>query len=1548
MKLHARLIVSALTLFSLVPGALSAQVRDQASLARLRDSVAAAGGRIIITFKSASGQAFLRAPGTPPIADSEMDQIQGRMQRAHRALGLKGRLRIIGAMTATADAATLAELNTDPDVAAVEADTPYFLTEKSAGVMIPRDALATSQDLPWGITQVTAPAAWAAGFRGDGVTVGMMDSGGDPTHPDLSFAGGYNAVTGGTTSADWADNVASCNGHGTHVAGTVAAKDNGIGVVGVAPNVTLYALKVFQDISGSCGAFTSSQILALQWAVTNHIRVVSASIGGGWSGSYSNAVDQAAAAGTYLVAAAGNDNGGAVEYPGAYPSAIAVSSLSTANTVSSFSSVGPQVFVGAPGENVESTMPGGTYGYKSGTSMATPHVAGIVALLLEQTPTLTLAQLKQKLQSGALDIDASGFDNNTGWGLARAANSLGTSGNTPVTLAVSPSARSASVVQGGTVAGDNATVTLAGTNASTTTWTATHKKSWTTLTTASGTGSGTLAWTRSATGLAVGTYVDTLTVTASGVTSPSLVFDTLKVTAPIVQVTLAVSPAARSTSVTQGSAAPSDNATVTLAGTNAGGTTWSATKRHSWITLTSGSGTGSGTLAWSRSTTGLAVGTYVDTLTVTAADVASPATVYDTLKITATVIPVTLAVTPPARSVTVTQGSVAPADNATITLSGTNASTTVWTATNKGNWNMLTVGSGTGTGTLTWNRSATGLAVGTYVDTITVTAVGVAGSSRLVDTLKITAAPPPVTVAVSASARSVTMAPGTDVTADNVTFTLSGLNASTTTWTATTRHAWNTLYQASGVGSGTLSWYRRANGLAVGVYVDTITVVAGSSSAMVFDTLHIQAPQVPVTVAVTPLARSVSVQQGNAAPTDNATITLSGTNASTTAWTATKRRTWNTLTAASGTGSGTMTWSRSIAGLAVGTYVDTITVAAASAQAVLYDTLRVTAAPIPVTVALTPTSRTTAMQAGTSVSSDNVAVTLAGTDAATTSWTATHRQAWNTLSHGSGTGSGTLGWDRRANGLAVGTYVDTITVTAGTASAIFVDSVRITDAVVPVTVAVSPGARSASVVQGSAAPSDSAAVVINGTGSPTTAWVATHKAAWNSVTVSSGTGNGTVRWTRNATGLAAATYVDTITVSAASSSATLYDTLKVTAPPPLVPIVVALLPSSRSNSVQQGGTLAADNAAVVVTGTGASTTAWQATNHASWNVLTTASGTGPGTLAWTRLVSGLAAGVYVDTITVVAGTISARLLDTVQVTALSVPVTVAVSPVGRRTATVEGSSATLATAQVTLQGTAAATTTWSASNRRSWNSMYSGSGTGSGTLIWSRNAGVLAAGTYVDTITVLTSTGASATLFDTVVVASRASSIALAPGGRRSRMLTVTGVASVLAVNMDSAMVTTDSALADDSWLASTTTNRLQLTRASGAINTSVVWQRLVTNLTVGMHVDTVAVHLVRDSTVQALFIDSLEVVSVATPDPQSAVEELFRAGPLNDDQRTLLDKLGNNNGTYDLGDLLAWVDRTHAKLSANAVARLQEFMVKPPAITAGAVTKAAGSVPQQ
>ncbi|MCR4296999.1 MAG: S8 family peptidase [Elusimicrobia bacterium] len=254
---------------------------------------------------------------------------------------------------------------------------------------------AQRKEETWGINRVHAPAAWPL-TEGKGVKVAIIDTGIDTSHPDLSGGvdGGYSAITKTENPADYQDD----NGHGTHVAGTVAGKRDGKGVVGVAPKARLYAVKVL-DADGSGNL--SDVIDGIVWAAKNKMDVANMSLGAPVdSESMKRAVRYARGSGVVVVAAAGN-SGGSVGFPGAYEDAIAVSASDSNDKLAGFSSRGPEVDFIAPGVDVLSAKMGGGFASYSGTSMACPHVAGLAALAVSQGyvglngPDGVFAQLKK-------------------------------------------------------------------------------------------------------------------------------------------------------------------------------------------------------------------------------------------------------------------------------------------------------------------------------------------------------------------------------------------------------------------------------------------------------------------------------------------------------------------------------------------------------------------------------------------------------------------------------------------------------------------------------------------------------------------------------------------------------------------------------------------------------------------------------------------------------------------------------------------------------------------------------------------------------------------------------------------------------------------------------------------------------------------------------------------------------------------------------------------------------------------------------------------------
>ncbi|MFA6316037.1 MAG: S8 family peptidase [Elusimicrobiota bacterium] len=264
-------------------------------------------------------------------------------------------------------------------------------------------------ELPWGVKRVRAHAAWDV-TEGKGVKVAVIDTGIKDDHPDLNgqVVGGYNAITQSDAEGAWMDD----NGHGTHVAGTIAAKKDGKGVVGVAPQAKLYGVKVL-DAAGS--GSLSSIVRGIVWAVNNNMQVANMSLGASMGSDLMHrAVQFAAGRGMVIVAAAGN-SGGSVGFPGAYEETICVAASDSDDKLAGFSSRGPEVDFIAPGHYIVSTWPNNNTVSLSGTSMAAPHVTGLAAIAIAQGargiggPDGVMAAFKKASKSIGLQKEHEGY-----------------------------------------------------------------------------------------------------------------------------------------------------------------------------------------------------------------------------------------------------------------------------------------------------------------------------------------------------------------------------------------------------------------------------------------------------------------------------------------------------------------------------------------------------------------------------------------------------------------------------------------------------------------------------------------------------------------------------------------------------------------------------------------------------------------------------------------------------------------------------------------------------------------------------------------------------------------------------------------------------------------------------------------------------------------------------------------------------------------------------------------------------------------------------------
>jgi len=286
----------------------------------------------------------------------------------------------------------------------------------------------------WGIDKIKAPQAWDTETGKDSVVIAILDTGVDYDHEDLKDnmwtdgAGhcGYNFVNDDNDPDD--DYSGS---HGTHCAGIAAAvTNNNTGIAGVSWKSKIMAVKVLNAAGeGSLG----DEILGIKYAADSDADIISMSFGTTEypptpSDSERDAINYAYEKGCLLVAASGNDNQPYVAYPAAYENVIAVGASNASDERCNYvlwgSNYGEELDVVAPGDNIYSTLRNNAYGYLSGTSMATPFVSGLAALIFSHLAGLAPSDVKLIIERTAVDIGSSGWDEETGWGRIDAYSAL--------------------------------------------------------------------------------------------------------------------------------------------------------------------------------------------------------------------------------------------------------------------------------------------------------------------------------------------------------------------------------------------------------------------------------------------------------------------------------------------------------------------------------------------------------------------------------------------------------------------------------------------------------------------------------------------------------------------------------------------------------------------------------------------------------------------------------------------------------------------------------------------------------------------------------------------------------------------------------------------------------------------------------------------------------------------------------------------------------------------------------------------------------------------
>jgi serine protease len=293
----------------------------------------------------------------------------------------------------------------DPEVQYIEVDQKRHLFN----VITPM-----AQSTPYGITMVQANLV--SDTNAANTKVCVIDTGYTLSHPDLPNSGvsGFAFSGHGNWSSDG-------NGHGTHVAGTMVALNNADGVVGVLPSAQadVHIVKIFND-SGNW-TYASDLIDGIQSCKDAGAKVVNMSLGG----SSSSQTEQTAMTNFYnsgmlLIAAAGNGGNTSLSYPASYDAVVSVAAVDSSRNLASFSQRNSQVELAGPGVSVNSTWNNGGYNSISGTSMASPHVAGVAALVWSNHPQCSAAQIRSALQVTAQDRGTTGRDTSFGFGIVQA------------------------------------------------------------------------------------------------------------------------------------------------------------------------------------------------------------------------------------------------------------------------------------------------------------------------------------------------------------------------------------------------------------------------------------------------------------------------------------------------------------------------------------------------------------------------------------------------------------------------------------------------------------------------------------------------------------------------------------------------------------------------------------------------------------------------------------------------------------------------------------------------------------------------------------------------------------------------------------------------------------------------------------------------------------------------------------------------------------------------------------------------------------------------
>jgi len=362
-------------------------------------NAAAVPGEILVKFRPGISSNSVKAMST---------------QLGMKQVGSVNRLGVV-TMKVSGDAkATIAKLNQNGNVLYAEPNYMAYASDFKVEKVVNDPRLAEQ----WAINKISAPAAWDVNMGSKKTLLAIVDTGIDYNHPDLAgrVDKGYDFINNDEDAMD-------DQGHGTHCAGIAAASANdGVGIAGLAPNVSLLAVKV---LSASGGGSYESVASGITYAADRGAHVISMSLGGGASSqAIQDAVNYAISKGALVVAAMGNNGRESKSYPAACDGVMAIGATDINDAKASFSQYGSWISVGAPGHNILSTIPGNKYAVYSGTSMATPYAAGLAALVKDTFPSLTANQIRSRIEKSADDVGENGFDKMFGHGRINAAKAV--------------------------------------------------------------------------------------------------------------------------------------------------------------------------------------------------------------------------------------------------------------------------------------------------------------------------------------------------------------------------------------------------------------------------------------------------------------------------------------------------------------------------------------------------------------------------------------------------------------------------------------------------------------------------------------------------------------------------------------------------------------------------------------------------------------------------------------------------------------------------------------------------------------------------------------------------------------------------------------------------------------------------------------------------------------------------------------------------------------------------------------------------------------------